>query len=65
MSVSKQLQEQFPNGYAVIPSSIHELILLSGVNEDSYANIKGMIMAVNDSQVPSEEILGDHPYFFE
>lgn len=65
LGMRKQLQEQFPNGYAVVPSSIHELILLSGVNEDSYANIKGMIMSVNDTHVPPEEILGDHPYFFE
>ena len=60
--ISKYCDEIDSNVY-VIPSSIHEVILIpSGVNP-CYGNINEMIQSVNET-LPRGEILSDHAYYF-
>lgn len=48
----------------VIPSSIHEVIVLPFTGEFKIDNITKMIIDVNTSEVDPEEVLSDHPYFY-
>lgn len=47
----------------IIPSSIHEVIVIKGTpdNIDEFCNL---ISSVNENEVVPEEILNNHPYFY-
>ena len=49
----------------IIPSSIHELLLIPADNDNNYAEIKGMIKEINDTQVSTQEILSYSLYFYD
>lgn len=51
---------KFPEGFAVLPSSVHEVIVVN-CNEDGLDN---MVQEVNTSEVRAEEQLSDHAYRF-
>lgn len=58
--IAKQLDSDF----YIIPSSVHELILLLPSEDiDSY-KIDNMINEVNSTQVSREEVLSNHVYFY-
>ncbi|MDE5588585.1 MAG: hypothetical protein K2J60_05515 [Acetatifactor sp.] len=48
----------------IIPSSIHELLLLPTENDEGSAEIKSMIREINDTQVSEEEILSYSLYYY-
>ena len=48
----------------IIPSSIHELLLLPTQNADDGEQIKKMIREINDTQVKPEEILSYSLYYY-
>ena len=56
----------FRSNLYIIPSSIHEVILLpdSGKEPDATA-LKEMIREVNSTQVAPEEILSDNLYYYD
>ena len=49
----------------IIPSSIHEVLLLPSVDSYEDGEIKNIIKDVNDTQVIPEEILSDSLYFYD
>lgn len=51
--------------FYVIPSSVHEVLLLPADNTDEKDEIKEMIREINDTQVETEEILSYSLYFFD
>lgn len=53
-------KEKFPNGFAVLPSSVHEVIV---VDSDD-PSLDSMVQDVNSTQVRLEEQLSDHAYRF-
>lgn len=55
-----QLREMYPDGYYVIPASIHECIVVPII--DGFGDITEMVKAVNASVVAPEEVLSDHVY---
>lgn len=57
--------ERTGSSFYIIPSSIHELLLLSAGHNDESGNIRSMIREVNDTQVSREEILSYSVYFFD
>lgn len=58
-----ELKKRFPNGYYIIPSSIHEVLAVpSDQDQDALDN---MIDEVNRTQVLPEEVLGWKAYKFE
>lgn len=65
-SLLKELTEKFNSDLVIIPSSIHELLLVP--TNDSYIFDKNifdnMVKEVNESQVNSVEILSDHIYMY-
>ena len=48
----------------MIPSSVHEWIIMRAVDVDSPEALRNMINEVNQSQVVENERLSDHPYIF-
>lgn len=48
----------------ILPSSIHELILIPTQNNRNSSSLKEMVMEVNFTQVAPEEILSDNVYYF-
>jgi len=61
-SILQPLADKLGDLY-VIPSSIHELIIVSSENM-SYEEVCGMIKSVNSNEVSPDEVLGDHPYIY-
>lgn len=61
----EELMERFPNGYVVIPSSIHEVIIQPyPETEDDYNYMIDMVKTVNETQVAPEEVLSYSVYKF-
>ena len=58
-----ELKTMFSNGYVVIPSSIHEVIIMD-INAMDENYMTEMIGEVNEAMVNPEEWLGNHPYRF-
>jgi len=48
----------------IIPSSIHEVILVPALEEQEHESLSKMVREVNSTQVEEEEVLADHVYFF-
>ena len=53
-----ELKRIFPDGFAVLPSSVHEVIAVPIVEAD----LDGMVSGVNAEMVADEETLSDHAY---
>lgn len=65
IKAKERLQAMFPNGYYIIPSSIHEMLVLPMEFEADPENLKGIIGEVNESVLDAVDYLSDHPYIFE
>lgn len=57
--------ETINSNFYIIPSSVHELLLLPSKNDEEYAEIKSMIKEINNTQVSAEEILSYSLYYFD
>jgi hypothetical protein len=53
------------SGFYVIPSSVHEVIIVPSENTYESDDIKNMIREINDTQVKIEEILSYSLYYFD
>ena len=53
-------KDKFPNGFAVLPSSVHEVIVI----DSDDPTLDSMVQDVNTTQVRLEEQLSDHAYRF-
>ena len=50
--------------YYLIPSSIHEMLLVPASSGAGFTEFEKMIRQVNETQVPADEVLGNHAYFY-
>lgn len=60
----KKMADQLKNNLFVLPSSIHEVILLPDHGENP-GSLKFMVREVNETQVAEEEILSDSVYYYD
>ena len=60
----RMIADQVGDGFVVLPSSIHESIILSQKDESEYEWLAGMVQEVNDTQVDIEERLSYHVYAY-
>lgn len=59
-----ELKKKNPEGFFVIPSSIHELLIMpKGMGQDQ-ESLDAMVKEVNQTTVAPEEVLSDHAYAF-
>jgi len=60
--------EQLQSDFYIIPSSIHEVLILRADEQENVykegQTLHDMISDINDSQLNSEEVLSDFPYFY-
>ncbi|MGN0170530.1 MAG: DUF5688 family protein [Lachnospiraceae bacterium] len=59
-----QLSIEFHNSFYILPSSLHELILIPSQQKDDLACFSAMVQDVNKNHVAPVDILSDHAYFF-
>lgn len=49
----------------ILPSSVHEVLLISATVQRSWEELAAMIQEINCSQLSPEEVLSEHPYYFD
>lgn len=64
-SVKEQIAEQLGGDYYVLPSSIHETLILPKTADSDYRELETMVQEVNATQVEPEERLSDHVYEYD
>lgn len=60
-----QFSDKIGKNLFIIPSSIHELLLLPADHDVKALEVKRMIKEINDTQVSTEEILSYSLYFYD
>lgn len=63
--ILEELAEELNGDYYVLPSSVHEVILLKADEVKDAEALHHMILEANNTQVLEEEILSDYPYFYD
>lgn len=62
--VLEDIGKIFEDDFYILPSSIHEVIVLSAKYASSQTDLDEMINEINNTQVSEEEILSDHAYYY-
>jgi hypothetical protein len=57
--------ERIGNGFYILPSSLHELILVPYEEDCSVKKLKQMVGEVNHSEVAEDEVLSDKVYYYD
>lgn len=63
-NVLKDFAEKINSDLVIIPSSIHEIILLPFCGRIGTEELNDMVGEVNASQVPIDEVLSEHVYYY-
>ena len=58
----KRAADQLQNDLVVLPSSIHEVLLLPDDPGQDYGMLTRLVQEINRNEVEQEEWLSDHPY---
>lgn len=60
----KKLAEQMGTDFVVLPSSIHETLLVPVNSPEQISFFSQMVEQVNETQLADDEILSDHAYYY-
>lgn len=63
--VLEQIAEQLNNHFYILPSSIHECIIMPVSGYFSQESLSKMVMEINKSQLEEVEVLSDCAYFYD
>lgn len=61
----QKIGEATKSNFFILPSSIHELILVKDIGEMSAEEFQRMVMEINRTQVEPEEVLSDEVYCYD
>lgn len=61
----ERIAAQMDGGYYILPSSIHELIVIPATGAEEAMQIKKMIREVNETQVEEQDILSESLYYYD
>ena len=61
----KCIGERLESNFFVLPSSVHELILLRDLGVEDAATLMDMVKEVNRTEVKAEEVLSDSVYYYD
>ncbi len=64
-SVMEHLADQLQSDLIVLPSSIHEVIIVPADKDMDLKKLNELVQSVNDTTVSSEEVLADHAYYYK
>lgn len=62
--VLEKIGDELQENFYVLPSSIHEVIIIPESKSPNRIELEEMIEEINDTQVEQEEILSDKAYYF-
>lgn len=62
--MAEECARQLNADYYILPSSVHEVILLPDEGQVTKEKLKQMVCEVNETQVEPEEVLSDFVYYF-
>lgn len=62
--VLDMLAEVLKENFYVLPSSVHEVIIVPESAELHWYELERMVREINESQVPEDEILSNHVYYY-
>lgn len=60
----KDISDKIKNDYILLPSSVHEVIVLAADHNMGYGELAEMVKEVNAEEVSAEEYLSDHVYVY-
>lgn len=63
--VMEKVSSLFPEGFYILPSSIHEILIVPGNGEENAGELGEMVRDVNRTEVRREEVLSDHIYEYD
>ena len=63
--VLEAVTEQGAKGYYIFPCSVHEVILAADIGMGTAEEFKQMIVDINDTQLPLDEVLSDSLYYYD
>lgn len=63
--VQEMVSERLGGDFYVLPSSVHEVLVLPKDGEQSYEELQEMVQEVNSTQVAEDEKLSDHVYQYD
>ena len=61
----KEIGEKFNSNFFILPSSIHEIILMQDTGEMSASELQRMVIDVNATQVEPQEVLSNRVYSYD
>lgn len=61
----EKMSEIIGGSFFIIPSSVHEVILLGDTGKENAEDLHRMIKEVNEKHLLEEEVLSDYPYYYE
>jgi len=61
----KDISEKTQSDFYIIPSSVHEVILVAVHSDSSRDIFTAMVREVNQNEVAPDEVLSDHVYFYD
>lgn len=60
----ERIGNHLKENYYVLPSSVHEVIIVPESRSIDKQSLESMVKEVNETQVDEEEVLSDRPYYF-
>ena len=63
--VLRALADDLGENFYILPSSVHEILLLPDSGAEDARYLREMIREVNATQVEPEEVLSDNLYYFD
>lgn len=64
-SVLSHMAEKMGEGFVILPSSVHEIILVSGKEAASAEYLRKIVTEINATQVEPQEVLSDNVYYYD
>lgn len=62
--ILRDFAEAVKSDFYILPSSVHEVILLPAQGDEDEEGLKRMVWEVNETQVEREEVLSDSVYYY-
>lgn len=63
-NLMEKFAEEVGKDFYVLPSSVHELILVPALENVKTPNLSSMVEEVNQTQLEEEEVLANHAYYY-
>ena len=62
--ILEEMSKVMGGSFFIIPSSVHEIIMLKDTGKESAKDLHLMIKDVNEKHLVEEEVLSDYPYYY-